>query len=125
MTERLAGQQSRAARPRLHSAVGNGPAPKLTSRTLNRRAAVNEVGRVLSRTGKAVYVIGENMLRGTYIRTSVIVSKLAELSGLTLKDRQTRALPANRRYMPPPSYRHVTGTMNARMRREVVLTFAK
>jgi hypothetical protein len=89
------------------------------------RGAICEVGRVLSATGKAVYVVGENTLRGTYIRTSVIVSKLAELAGLSLRDRRTRTLPANRRYMPPPSVGHSGGTIQARMRREVVLTFAK
>lgn len=87
------------------------------------RGTISEVGRVLSRGGKAVYVIGENTLRGTYIRTSVIVTKLAELAGLSLKEERTRRLPANRRYMPPPS--SAQGTMDARMRREIVMTFAK
>lgn len=86
------------------------------------RSAIAEVGRVLSKTGKAVYVVGENTLRGTYIRTSVIVTKLAELAGLSMKERRRRTLPANRRYMPPPS--SAKGMMDARMRREVVLSFA-
>ena len=85
------------------------------------RCAIGEVGRVLSKTGKAVYVVGENTLRGTYIRTSVIVTGLAELAGLCLKQKRRRALPANRRYMPPPS--GTDGTMNSRIRREVVLSF--
>jgi hypothetical protein len=89
------------------------------------RAAISEVARVLSATGKAVYVVGENTLRGTYIRTSVIVSKLAELAGLSIKERRTRKLPANRRYMPPPSSGHSGGAIEARMRREVVLSFAR
>jgi hypothetical protein len=89
------------------------------------RRAINEVCRVLSRGGKAVYVIGENTIRGTYVRTSVIVSILAELAGLRLKERRTRALPSNRRYMPPPSSGHSGGKIEARMRREVVLAFAK
>ena len=87
------------------------------------RDALSEVGRVLSSGGRAVYVVGENTLRGTYIHTSVVVSKLAELAGLAMKERRTRTLPANRRYMPPPSRK--VGTINARMRREVVMTFAK
>jgi hypothetical protein len=89
------------------------------------RGAIGEVGRVLSRTGKAVYVVGENTLRGTYIRTSIIVSKLAQLAGLTLKKSQARTLPANRRYMPPPTTGGTGGKIDARMRREVVLTFVK
>jgi hypothetical protein len=86
------------------------------------RRAIAEVGRVLSKTGIAVYVVGENTLRGSYIRTSVIVTKLAELAGLALKQKRKRTLPANRRYMPPPL--EATGPMNTRMRREVVLSFA-
>ncbi len=89
------------------------------------RGAMSEVGRVLSRTGKAVYVVGENTVRGTYIRTAVVVSKLAELAGLTLKEHHMRTLPANRRYMPPPSSGNRAGTMDTRMSREVILTFAK
>jgi DNA modification methylase len=88
------------------------------------RSAITEVGRVLSPTGKAVYVVGENTLRDTYVRTSVIVSKLAEMAGLTLKEHRTRTLPPNRRYLPPPSSAR-RGTINARIRREVVLTFVK
>jgi hypothetical protein len=87
------------------------------------RGAIAEVGRVLSKAGKAVYVVGENTLRGTYIRTSVIVTKLAELAGLSMKERRRRTLPANRRYMPPPSA--AKGMMDGRMRREVVLSFAR
>jgi hypothetical protein len=89
------------------------------------RKAISEVARVLARTGKAVYVVGENSLRGTYIRTSVIVTKLAELAGLGLQERRSRALPSNRRYMPPPSSGHIGGAIEARMRRELVLTFAR
>jgi hypothetical protein len=51
----------------------------------------------------------------------VIVIKLAGLAGLELKQKRKRTLPANRRYMPPPT--DTTGTMTARMRREVVLSF--
>lgn len=110
-----------------------GLAPKLEKRNErilgkyihDMRVAISEVARVLSATGKAVYVVGENTLRGTYIRTSVIVSKLAELAGLSIKERRTRKLPANRRYMPPPSSGHSGGAIEARMRREVVLSFAR
>jgi DNA modification methylase len=89
------------------------------------RRAISEVARVLSNAGRAVYVIGENTLRGTYIRTSAIVARLAELSGLSLIERRMRALPANRRYMPPPSVGYAGGAIEARMRREIVLSFAK
>jgi len=86
--------------------------------------AVLEVTRVLAPGGKAVYVVGENTIRGTYIRNSRIVCEIATLCGLRLKERRVRNLPANRRYLPPPSSRKAN-SMNARMRREVVLAFAK
>jgi DNA modification methylase len=89
------------------------------------RDSVSEVGRVLSDAGKAVYVVGENTLRGTYIRTSLIVRILAEFAGLSMKERRTRVLPANRRYMPPPSSGHSGGAIEARMCREVVLAFVR
>jgi tRNA G10 N-methylase Trm11 len=89
------------------------------------RDAMTQVARVLSSSGKAVYVVGENTLRGSYIRTSRIVSVLAESVGLRREQRKTRELPANRRYLPPPSALNIKGMLNARMRREVVLTFAK
>jgi hypothetical protein len=87
------------------------------------REAINEVGRVLSKDGKALYVVGENTVRGTYIRNSVVVCELAEMAGLALEGRRIRTLPANRRYMPPPATD--AGTMDTRMRREAVLTFTK
>jgi hypothetical protein len=87
------------------------------------RSAVSEVGRVLSNTGRAVYVVGENTLKGTYISTSVIVLKLAEQAGLALEEQWTRVLPANRRYLPPPS--SASGAMDARMRREIVMVFTQ
>jgi hypothetical protein len=87
------------------------------------RSAVSEVGRVLASQGKAVYVVGENTLKGTYIRTSVIVLKLAELAGLALDEQWKRVLPSNRRYLPPPS--SAAGSMDARMRREIVMVFTK
>lgn len=87
------------------------------------RVALREVGRVLKVGGKAIYVVGENTVRGTYIRNSSLVCEVANLAGLELESRRTRALPANRRYMPPPAVD--ANTMNARMRREVVLTFTK
>lgn len=89
------------------------------------RSAINEVGRVLTRGGRAVYVIGENSLRGTYIRTSTIIRKLAESVGLTLVERLIRTLPSSRRYMPPPASGYCGGNIEARIRRELVLTFVK
>jgi hypothetical protein len=87
--------------------------------------AVKEAARVLVPGGKAIYVVGENTVRGTYIPNSRLVSAVAEMSGLEIDDRKSRALPANRRYLPPPTSKNSTAALDARMRREVILSFSK
>ncbi len=87
--------------------------------------AVKEGARVLVRGGRAVYVMGENTIRGTYIPNSRIMRAVAELSGLKADGRRSRTLPANRRYLPPPSTNTTSDALDARMRREVILSFSK
>ena len=89
------------------------------------RAAVREVTRVLAPGGRAVYVVGENTVRGTYVRNSAIVSAVAASCGLRLAERRVRTLPANRRYLPPPSVGRCHAPLDARMRREVLLAFTR
>ncbi len=88
------------------------------------RRAMREAARVLAPGGRAAYVVGENTIRGTYVRNSVIVSAVAALAGLRLHERHVRTLPTNRRYLPPPA-RRSSGALDARMRREVVLEFTR
>lgn len=87
--------------------------------------ALGEVSRVLRRGGRAVYVVGDSMSRGTFIPNSSIVTALAQEHGLSLVSRQSRALPANRRYLPPPKRGLSSATMDSRLRREVVVVFNK
>jgi hypothetical protein len=87
--------------------------------------AVHEVARVLKPGGKAVYVVGENTVRGTYIPNSAIVSIVAGSFGLELESRRVRTLPANRRYLPPPSLSSDLAPLDTRMRTEVILVFAR
>jgi hypothetical protein len=87
--------------------------------------ALAEVSRVLRKRGRAVYVIGDSTSRGTFIRNSAIVAAVAEKHGLALVSRQSRGLPANRRYLPPPTEACSKATMDGRLRREVVLVFEK
>jgi tRNA G10 N-methylase Trm11 len=87
--------------------------------------AMAEVSRVLRFNGRAVYVVGDCTMRGTPIRNSSIIAAVSEQHGLTLHSRQSRALPANRRYLPPPKRGGSTATIDARLRREVVLVFKK
>lgn len=87
------------------------------------RQVISETARVLVDGGQAVYVIGENTVRGTFIHNSLIIEKLASSAGLHCISSHKRDLPANRRYLPPPSAR--TEALDGRMRREVVLTMQK
>ena len=89
------------------------------------RRAVGETSRVLAGDGRAVYVVGENTVRGTFIRNAMIVEAVASTAGLCCTSRRSRELPANRRYLPPPSKQPRTATLGNRLRREVVLTFRK
>jgi DNA modification methylase len=87
--------------------------------------ALAEVSRVLKTGGRAVYVVGDSTVRGTFIRNSAIVAAVAQEQGLTLQSRYSRVLPANRRYMPPPKRGAASASIEGRMRREVVLAFTK
>jgi len=87
--------------------------------------SLREASRVLRVTGRAVYVVGENTLRGNYIPNSIAISEIAQLCGLNLRSRLVRTLPADRRYLPPPALVFKRTAFGARMRREVVLCFDK
>lgn len=87
--------------------------------------AVAEVSRVLRPCGRAVYVVGESMIRGTFIHNAAIVVAVAEEQGLKLHSRYSRVLPDDRRYLPPPKRSARNQTLDSRMRREVVLMFHK
>jgi SAM-dependent methyltransferase len=89
------------------------------------REAVREASRVLSPNGRAIYVVGENTVSGTFIPNAKIVAAVAELSGLKTDSRRARELPANRRYLPPPTARNAPEALGGRMRREVILSFSK
>ena len=63
-----------------------------------------EVARVLCPGGKAIYVVGENTIKGTYIQNAKIIKALAEEAGLKMQ-RLSRSSPPppKRRYLPPPT----------------------
>ena len=85
--------------------------------------ALAEVSRVMCAGGRAVYVVGDSTVRGTFVRSSSIIEVAAEKHGLRLHSRHSRRLPDNRRYLPPPVRQGSVAALNGRMRREVVLVF--
>ena len=109
---------------RLTSRLSSRDAALLSTYAWDMGQAVAEVSRVLKRRGRAVYVVGESTVRGTFVRNSRVLAAVAERHGLRLVSRTARALPANRRYLPPPKEGEES-TMSARMRREVIIEFRK
>ena len=86
-------------------------------------SVLREIHRVLVDDGKVIFVVGENAVRGVYIRTAKILRLLGEDVGLSFVGVSSRTLPPNRRYLPPPN--KDKGTINLRMTKEVVVTFRK
>ena len=81
------------------------------------------MGRVLSESGRAVFVVGNSNLRGVFISNSNALKHAAELAGLSLVSERERDLPGQHRYLPPPA--QSDSMLAGRMRTEVVLAFAK
>jgi DNA modification methylase len=83
----------------------------------------SECRRVLKKTGKAVFVIGDSTVRGVFLRNSEALIHLAARNGFKLLSKDTRPLAENRRYLPPPNVEAAGNKMQSRMREEVILKF--
>ncbi len=88
-------------------------------------SVIGEIGRVLVPKGKCVLVIGDCTMRGGFVRNSELLKRIGEQRGLITRSRVSRTLPANRRYLPPPSARRAGKMLKGRMREEIVLTLQK
>jgi DNA modification methylase len=86
---------------------------------------MKQIARVLRQGGRAVIVIGDSTMRGTFVRNSAIVTMAAEHAGLRAIDHNVRTLPPNRRYLPPPTSCGSSASLGGRMRQEVVVSFRK
>jgi SAM-dependent methyltransferase len=85
----------------------------------------SEIARVLKPGGKVTYVIGDSTIKGTFIKNSEAIKSLSKHHGLKLDSIEERILPENRRYLPPPSNKGSGKQLQARMRKEVILTMKK
>ncbi|MEV5907393.1 hypothetical protein AB0M00_00600 [Streptomyces chartreusis] len=82
-----------------------------------------EVARVLKPEARAVLVVGNSTIKGTFVDNAGVARRAGVLHGLEVEDVQERELPAGRRYLPPPSTKGAS--MDRRMRTEVVLQLGK
>jgi len=82
-----------------------------------------EVYRVLKDGGLVTFVIGNSSTQGVFIKNSLAIEKIAKKLGFKLQSSKIRKLPANKRYLPPPSSN--SGIISNRMRTETLLTFLK
>lgn len=83
-------------------------------------ATLGQLRRVLKQDGRVVLVLGNSFLRGAAIDNAGLVESLAQGLGFRLCEKRVRAIPARRRYLPPPSERRTA--LDNRMRNETVLT---
>jgi DNA modification methylase len=64
---------------------------------------LRECRRVLRDNGKAIFVVGNSTVQGTYINNSEMLISLAKKQGFKLTSKSSRVLPESRRYLPPPN----------------------
>lgn len=77
--------------------------------------------RVLKSRGRAVFVVGNSCVRGTFIRNSAGVVAAGQLAGLRLVSQVERELPESKRYLPLGGANNEA--LEKRMRTESVLAF--
>ena len=87
-------------------------------------AMMEELARVIRTKGRAIFVVGDSTLRGTFIRNSEAVKHLAARHSFSLQRSRKRPLPDHRRYLPPPSS-GTPNTFDGRMREEVIIEFRR
>jgi hypothetical protein len=75
------------------------------------------------RGGHLVMVVADSQLRGVAISNAEICAATATRNSFRLVQRDERVLPAQHRYLPPPTAS--TGTLATRMKHEVIFTFQR
>lgn len=89
------------------------------------RLLLKECHRVLIKHGKATFVIGDCNIRKTFVANSVAIKLIGKEVGFKIEASRRRALPENRRYLPPPETKSSGAALQKRMREEVILTLRK
>lgn len=88
---------------------------------------MDKLTRSLARVTKSkrhlVMVVADSQLNGVPISNAAICAGAATKNGFRLVERDERMLPAQHRYLPPPT--RTTGTLATRMKHEVIFTFRR
>lgn len=84
-------------------------------------SVMKEIARVLRDSGKAILVVGNSCLGGTFIRNSSGAIEAASVASLSVAGSIERDLPSRHRYLPMP--RAADSPLGKRMRTETILTF--
>lgn len=91
---------------------------------LDMNKVMSEILRILKPNGQAVLVIGRSRINGREIDNPGLIRSIGEFLGLQQVKCGERAIPDNRRYLPPPNL-NVHKALQKRMRVETVLTLEK
>jgi len=81
------------------------------------------LARVTKQGGHLVMVVADSQLKGVAISNATICRRTADRHGFELLEKKPRPLPAQHRYLPPPT--NTSGTLAARMKEEIVFTFKR
>lgn len=83
---------------------------------------MSEISRVLKPKGRAILVVGNSCLKGTFVKNSQGVVLAGTMVGLRLEQKLERDLPDQHRYLPMPP--ETDAPLGRRMRTESILTFS-
>ncbi len=84
-----------------------------------------EITRVLKRGGQATFVVADSKLEGVAVQNSLAISLIAKKHKLKHVRSRTREIDARHRYLPAPKHLLSGAALQARMREESIMTFAK
>jgi adenine-specific DNA methylase len=81
------------------------------------------LARVTNQGGHLVMVVANSQLKGVPISNATICRRTVDRNGFELVEKKPRPLPAQHRYLPPPT--NTSGTLATRMKEEIVFTFER
>lgn len=86
---------------------------------------IKETSRVMKKNAKAVFVVGNSSIKGTFIKNSYAIRMVGKKYDLKTRTIKRRPLDDSHRYLPPPTHRRSGDSLQSRMREEVIITMNK